>query len=56
MILLFLLAFVLVFVIAAFYGLQQFLVYDQDGVSLQFRRTETSGPAESAQPTAVPTA
>ena len=55
MILLFLLAFVLVFVIAAFYGLQQFLVYDQDGVSLQFRRTETSGPAESAQPTAVPT-
>ncbi len=55
LILLFLLAFLLVLAVVAFYGLQQFLVYDQSGVSLQFSRDTASETVESVQPTAIPT-
>ncbi len=55
LILLFLLTFLLVLAVVAFYGLQQFLVYDQSGVSLQFSRDTSSETVESAQPTTVPT-
>lgn len=40
-ILLFTVAFMFVTVIGLFYGLQQFIVYDQNGVTLQFSKTET---------------
>lgn len=55
MILLFLLAFALVFVIVAFYGLQQFLVYDENGVSLQFGSRDETETVEAAVPTVNPT-
>ncbi len=44
MILLFALAFLLLGTVLAFYGLQQFIVYDETGVTLQFSR-----PAEEAE-------
>lgn len=55
MILLFLLAFLLVFAIVAFYGLQQFLVYDDNGVSLQFGGGEQTETVAAAVPTVRPT-
>lgn len=55
MILLFLLAFLLVFAIVAFYGLQQFLVYDDNGVSLQFTSQKQTQSVEAAVPTPAPT-
>lgn len=55
MILLFLLAFALVFAIVAFYGLQQFLVYDDNGVSLQFTGREQTETVEADAPAVKPT-
>lgn len=55
MILLFLLAFLLVFAIVAFYGLQQFLVYDDNGVSLQFTSQKQTKTVETAASTPAPT-
>ncbi len=43
MILLFALAFLLLGTVLAFYGLQQFIVYDETGVSLQFSRPSEEG-------------
>ena len=40
-ILLFTVAFLFIAAVGLFYGLQQFIVYDQNGVTLQFSKTET---------------
>lgn len=52
LILLFALAFLLLGTVLAFYGLQQFIVYDETGVSLQFSRPADEGGEEN--PVVIP--
>jgi len=55
LILLFLIAFLVCAAIVAFYGLQQFIVYDQDGVRLEFRAdTTVETETETAPAVATP--
>ena len=54
LILLFTAAFLLLATVGAFYGLQQFIVYGDEGVSLQFGRTQEEAPAAEAAPAVTP--
>ncbi len=54
LILLFAVAFLLLVTVGAFYGLQQFIVYGDEGVSLQFGRAEEESPTTEAAPAVTP--
>ncbi len=54
LILLFTLAFLVLGAVLAFYGLQQFIVYDESGVTLQFSRSDEVESDSPAAPVGVP--
>ena len=54
LILLFVLAFLVVGAVLAFYGLQQFIVYGEDGVSLEFHKSEEPAVVETVPVVVTP--